>query len=500
MQYKIVKDPALGTVLEITHGTNKLDFDISSLLSKNNNTETMFLAVNDYLNQVNVYTQTQLFELMAEFYIYKNKNIDYNKLEVVRHLEALINKACDIIGLEPFKTWMTWGQTGIVLPTNLNEEFIYDPDLNVTESKTYIKSQYLALVAVLQIVKMLAPILGEYNNYVSNISKQSLHKTFLLCLNSSLMNSAEIQKLNIYIVDIQNSFKTQGGSRNEQYIINKGLCSDDILENILAEIMLNKLFNADLYTPKSNIISIIFQTIKSKNSPAVAENEIIRVKKEIGNAGEDMSYFEDYRKTTDIPVGTVAEIQFALGDIPQIIAQLGVAEFYNEAFYRDELNYSKDLADYSINETQIYLLGWFLSKYIDPRALFYIEAKKIIELLTLARVVSWNKGHHFISLLLTSSKSLDATGNINLTSKTTLSKNVQDQINAKFSFFCDDESKTNWVNNSIVALFNNIVGGVWQSNANISHILQYNNDNKKGNRKLIIPANLADLLANYILI
>lgn len=499
MKYELVKDPSLGLILEVSHGEEKLDFNILSLLSKNNNNDNMFLAVNGYLDQVPIYDQTQLFELLSEFYVFKNRNVDYNKLEVTSYLEALINKACIILDITHVKKWCIWNQSGIVLPSNLNDVFTYDPDMNVTEDKTYIKDQYLNLVAAILIIKMISPILGEYNNYVKEISKQNLHKTYLLCINSAIANSEELEKLKTYIVEIQASIKPQGGSRNEQYIINKGIAVDDIVENIIAEILLNKLFNADLYTPKSNIISIIFQVIKAKNSPTVSETEIIRVKKDIQPNRDDMSYFEDYRKTTDIPIGTVAEIQFSLGEIGKIINKLGVAQYYNQEFYDDEVNYSKDLAEVSIDETQIYLLGWFLAKYIDPRSLFYIESKKIIELLTLARVVTWNKGHHFISLLLTASRSTMPVNDINLSTKTSLSKDLQDALNTKYSFFHNPETNLNLTNNSITALFNNIISSVWQTNANHSHVLQYNGDNKKGNRKLNIPSNLADSLASFIL-
>lgn len=489
----------MGDYLEITHGSEKIEFDVGSLLSKNNATESMFLTANKFIDTLNAYKKNTLFEILSDFYIFKNKNVDFSSEQVITYLETLLTQVLDLISIDDLKYWLLWNQSDIVLPTNLENEFTYDPDMNITESKTYIKSQYLALVAVVQYIKFALPVFGEYNNYVKEISKQSLHKSFLLLTNTPLYHRDEMEKLRVYVDEIQNTTKSQATNKVEQFIINKGLCSDDISDNIVSEIFLNKLLNADLYNPKSNIISVIFQTIKVKSNPTTTESEIIRMKKEVGANGEDISFFEDYRKTTDVPMGTIVELQWALGETRKIIRRLKAEEFYSEEMYQQELQFSKDILDYRLDDTQIYLLGWFLGKYINPRALFYIEAKKVVELLTLARIVTWNKGQHFISLLLTSCKGINAASTMNLGAKTTLLKETQEALAKKFSFFYSTESRDNEIEKTVLAMYERIVGSTWYTNANILHVLEYNKDNRKGNRKLSIPNNLADVLVAYII-
>jgi hypothetical protein len=498
MIYSIVKDP-LGDYLQITHGSNKVEFEVASLIGKNNNTETMFLTVNKFLDTLNAYKRNALFEVLSEFYVFKNKNVNYNAAATVDYLESVINRIVEIVPVEEVKPWLVWKQSDVMLPSNLEDEFTYDPDMNVTEEKTYIKSQYLALVSVLQVLKICLPVFGEYNSYMKEVSSQSLHKTFLLLVNTRIYNTEEMTKLRVYTDEIQNTVKSQESSKVEQFIINKGLCSDDITDNILAEIFLNKLMNADLYNPKSNIISVIFQTIKSKSNPTTSESDIIRMRAEVGSNGEDISFFEDYRKTTDIPLGTVVEIQYAMGEVGKIVKCLGVEEYFSEEFYARELVHSKDMLDYSLDDTQIYLLGWFLSKYDDPRSLFYIEAMKVVELLTLARVVLWNRGHHFISLLMTSCKGNGEASTMNISSKTTLSPEMQDALSKKYSFFYSKEARDNEIEEAILAILDRIQNCTWFTNADINDVLAYNKDSRKGNRKLSIPSNLADVLAAYIL-
>ncbi len=497
MQYKIVRVPGSADYLEISHGSDKMEFDVASLLSKNTNIETMFFTLNKYLDSLNAFRQNGLFEILSEFYIHKNRNVDYSKEKEISYLEKVLDSIVKLIAMDDVTYWMLYKQRDVVLPDNLAEVFVYDPDMNVTEEKTYVKPQYVALISLLQVIKICMPILGEYNNYVKEISKQSLHKTFLLLINTSLYEESEMRKLRVYVDEIQNTTKSQAGNKIEQYVIHKGICSDDIIDNIVAEILLNKLLNADLYNPKSNVISVIFQTIKAKSNPTTSDGDIIRMKSSVKPTGEDVSYFEDYRRTTSFPVGTVAGMQFSFGQVEKIIRKKKAEAYFDQAFYESELIHSHDMLEYPPDDTQIYLLGWFLGCYSNPRSLFYIERNKIIELLTIARVISWNKGQKFISLLLTSCRSANAKPTMNLGTKTTLSLPTQAKLEEVFSFFYDRNDRDNEIEKSILGLHERIVSTTWFTNANMLHVLEYNNDNKKGNRKLSLPINLTDVLADF---
>ena len=129
-------------------------------------------------------------------------------------------------------------------------------------------------------------------------------------------------------------------------------------------IIFNKLLTIDFFNKKCNIISFIFQTIKYKGSFITSDSVVIRSKTTVAsgdNNKEDMSYFEDYRKTSNIPIGTVVEIQHSLSNIDFLINALGHSNF-NHAAYERELQNVSILIENKIDKTQTYLLVGLLVK------------------------------------------------------------------------------------------------------------------------------------------
>ena len=279
----------------------------------------------------------------------------------------------------------------------------------------------------------------------------------MLFIKSDIYHSKEIEKLKRYIEVNQQTLI--GNTKNEYLIISAGLSDDDILDSLVSEIIFNKLLTIDFFNKKCNIISFIFQTIKYKGNFASSDGVVIRSKNTVGDPNkDDISYFEDYRKTSSIPIGTVVEIQHALSNIESLINTLGYKNF-DYALYEQELKNVPILMQQKTDNIQIYLLGWFLSRVINPRALYYIEYKKLVELLIFAKVVLLQNNQPFIALLLSSYKTTKGSY-VNIIIRNNLNKALIKRLNAHYKFVMEDD-KQSIIEKTITEISREIVYSLW---------------------------------------
>jgi hypothetical protein len=490
--YSVEKQDFQAPVLKLKLQEKELFFDIANIAKVI--TDDLFITINKYFSKIDFETNQAIFDIFDRFHTLKSTNVDFTNPAIIEALEMDVMTLVDLIDLERFKNWLQWNNNDISFPLNIKEEFIFDPDLSVTREKTYTKKEYQDLVANILVIRMVVPVLTEYYNQINDTVKYSFYRVFLLTIRSKIYNSEEMEKLRTYIIEIQTSLNIQGTGKMDQYILLKGLSTDDINEFILADIIFTKLLFMDFLNNKSNIVSFIFQTIKYKtNSPATDADTIRSRTLKSDPKKEDQSYFEDYRKTSDVTLGTIAEIQHFLDNTQLIVSELKLASYYSLAEYTEELNYSFRLSKQKVTKIQIILLGWFMHKYINPRALFYIENKKVIELLTLANVVLWNAGHRFVALLLTSNID-DSSNYINSTVK--YSFNKTDIAKLKTDYGMSISETKNILESSILEVVKEISAYIWTPNTTIEKRNAHNDANSI--RNLNIPNNLISQLCDFI--
>ncbi|NTV78185.1 MAG: hypothetical protein HGA25_03335, partial [Clostridiales bacterium] len=329
----------------------------------------------------------------------------------------------------------------MIIPENIRSDYVYDPDMNTTEEKTYIKNEYRDLISLIIFIRALSPLYLDFYVYIKQITNHYYYKIFMLFIRSDVYVCPEIDKLKRYIE--ANQITLIGNTKNEHLIINAGLSDDDILDSLVSEIIFNKLLTIDFFSKKCNIISFIFQTIKYKGSFITSDSVVIRSKTTVAGGDsnkEDMSYFEDYRKTSSIPIGTVVEIQHSLSNIDFLVNALGHSNF-DFAMYERELLNVPALIEHKADRTQTYLLGWFISKIINPRALYYIEYKRFVELCLFAKVVLMSNGHEFIGVLLSSIRSKE-TSYVNVLIRNGVNKTLVKRLSDYYSFSIEDDKQS----------------------------------------------------------
>lgn len=490
LQYKTGSSEYGLDVLKISFTDQEtIEIDLTDFYKDQTFLHNLYSHINEYVSTLPIHTQKEIYDVF-----YKVNNGDYKQnfsdINYVVKLENNIAKVSELLNYNNFKLWMSHKENEIFIPDTIKSEYIYDPDMNTMLEKTYIKQEYVNLICLILFIRALSPLYIDFYNYIKQITTHYYYKIFMLFIRSDIYTSPEIEKLKEYIDVTQQTLI--GNTKNEHLIITAGLSDDDIPDSLIGEIIFNKLLTIDFFNKKCNIISFTFQTIKYKGNFATSDSVVIRSKSTISDPNkEDISYFEDYRKTSKIPTGTVVEIQHSLSDINSLVNTLGYTNFDFDQ-YNKELENVKFLMEKNIDKMQIFLLGWFLSKVINPRALHYIEFKKLIELMLFAKVVLLQNNHPFIAMLLSSYKTLE--GNyVNIIIRNTLNKNLVKRLVPYFSYVME-EDKQSIIEKTITEVSREIVNNVWIPVGTPEQLAGVINSEGY----LDIPGNINDIVCSYI--
>lgn len=457
LRYTISKSEYGFNILQVSFPERPtIELDVSELFKDNTNLLTLFDSINAYIETLPLGTQEEVYNTFYKLYSGEYKN-SFSSQETITKLELKLAKVTELLNYENFKIWINHRSDAIVYPDNILTDYVHDPDMNTTLEKTYVKKDYTDLIGLIIFLRMLSPLYIEFHNHIRQITPHHYFRVYMLLVRSGLHNTKEAEKLRTYI-DV-NQQTLIGANKSENLIIYAGLSDDDVLDLLMSEVIFNKLLTIDFFYKKCNIISFIFQTIKYKGNFNANEGSTIRWKPVDKNPGNsDISYFEDYRKTSDVPIGTVVEIQHSLSKVENLLRGLGRSDFDFDHYHR-EVDAIKSYLDKPLTNIQIYILGWFMSKIINPRALYYIEPRKLTELMIFTRVNLIKDGQPFIAAFLGSHRST-VNNIVNVMIKNTLNKSVLKNLSTNYRFSMEDD-KLSVIEKTISEASREITNNLW---------------------------------------
>lgn len=416
-------------------GKSEINVSILDIYKKDTETFNLYKDINNYLATLPLEVQEAIYNLIREVDVFKEHS-NYSTIENVRWLEERILNMVDLLNYENFKTWFFSVSSDIPIPDTITKEFIPDPDKGITKDKTYVEEEYIALIALVTFIRATSPIYLDYFQYVKKSTKHSLYSLLRLFYGTRVYSSPEIEKLTSYI---NITFESSNlSAKNDNLIILEGLSDDDVVDYIIAEVIFNKLMDIDVYTPNSkgeikNIVSFVFFCIKTKGKfSSTAGNRLRAMSASTGGDREDHSYFGDHRKTTDLPIGRVTEIQYAISDPVKLAQGLGFTDF-DFKLYQQELKHVQELIDNPTDYIQQYMLGWLIAPMVNPRSVFHIERRKVAELRIFAKVALLNTEQAYIGLFLASYQSTDIQA-INPITRTTVNRAIFDTVKDRYKW------------------------------------------------------------------
>lgn len=457
--------------------------------------DSLYIEINGYLAYLDVGTQEAIFSLIQEVDEF-NQTCNYGDYNNILYLESKVRQFVDLLNLDEWREWHYKTARPIPMPDTVNDTFSHNLDMGITEEKTYVTSDYAGLVYFVAFLRAIGCIYSVYLRYVRRSTKHP-HYAILRLFNGSYIdrNDNELAKLKRYIEANFDSLGYTG--KKDSFIISSGLSDDDVIDYLAAEIIFNKLLPMDAYTvPKKgvprNFISYAFQTIKYKGKFNNSANSRLRASAPDKPGREDYSYFEDYRKTTSIPIGTVVELQHALSDPVNLAVDLGYDNFDFE-MYNEELREIKVLIDRPVENVQLYILGWFLSKAINPRALFHLERRKIAELRIFAKVALLATEHSYMGIFLTSYRNYEVNV-ITPSIYNTINKDIFAKIKDEYKWAIGESGKLSVIEETISETVKSINNVVWMPTGSLGGTVGL--ITKEG--YLDTVSNINDIVTSYV--
>lgn len=388
-------------VLHLEHNGHTLKFMISTFTRQTFSTDgyDVFEQINAYWQQLTVEQQDYIFS------IYQSISDEFNSIGSQTTVnDSLSEKTIQLIDAHPLQSiadWVTY-RSNIVVSSSFDDTYKHSVDLNTSQEKTYTKQQYLGLVHLSLLLRVMIPIWGQYISEVRRDTGTRFKEycAFQLLTRSSIMKSPAMEKLKLYVENIVNADKYDPNK------ILEGINSEDYSEWLLAMICVRRLCVGDIRgtDPKVNLCTIIYKFIiqKIRNNDNNFENVV--KPKIFDDGGKDtenkISTLERYKIKSTLSLGDVVSLEYSINDIENVARRL----CYNvdPNILARSLQTSEELLNVNLLDPQITLLRWVFKPVISPKGLMYLPKRHIVKALGALEAVLWARGHHYLALLSTS--------------------------------------------------------------------------------------------------
>jgi len=421
----------------IQHKGKVLEFNIEELVNrriKDSIDKDMFTILNMYLDWKGEAFKDELFNRYVTSYNEISNSILNEMLELPYELT---DRILDMFDYEDMKEFIKSHNLARI-PQNLMDVFNEDIEINKEGSRvqTYLKSDYLNLVAMLNVLKPAIPVLGMF----AELNKQSIaseYKEYILItfiLNHKLSDLEPFQKMVGYIKKLINNIKTNE-EELQMRLIKKGIDEENLAYSILGGALLEKMLLADETkdTDSKNLITKFYSyasgRLNIKNNPI--GNLKIKSRFKINPEGDDTeSVIESYRVPTDLTPGFMEEFRYATSNVKRLYDWLSPNKNY------DLLDTFRTAVE-GIFPTLLPLINIklafiFIKRVIDPRAYNYIEINEIRNVLAVASTLLWEKDFKLLAAILSSSRTPDDMTIVNYNTKLKIDGVYKELINERF--------------------------------------------------------------------
>jgi hypothetical protein len=442
----------------LEHRGDKVSFGVSVFgRAKFNRDFDVFQQINQFWAQLPEPHQAAIFK------VYRDIEYGFDSIHAMgdlnEHLYDKVKELIDLHGLENIKDWISF-KSDIVIPRDIGTEYVPGTDLSITREKTYIKSDYVQLVALSLILRTMVPVWGHYISCIRQDTGTSYKEyyAFQLLRKSSLINCEPMKRFETYI---DHNIKDE---RNQPSNFMKVISSEDYAYHQLALAVIRRLCLEDIRgtVPGTNLARAMYGYIigKVRNPDSSAESNV-REKKLDSNeraADQKISTWEVYKISSNISDAEIVEIQVSMQQFHDQIIEMGgtTEQVMRLSMYTDgptllrSLRTSKALESERLSQPQLAILRWLLKPIVSPRGILYLQNGQnqigsLAVMIGVAEAVLWARGHKYLALMVSSYASVSDREMLisPMDSKNRIPKELLERIDTAFPFSKLPESKKN---------------------------------------------------------
>ncbi len=440
--------PNAVPTVQIEHKSETIEFSISVF-----GRESVIKDDFDIFEHLNAYWAT-LPEAQQDyiFSIYRTIRKEFSErvtdLDFSIHLSRYCTELLDAYDLEDVKSWITT-KANLIIPSNFEAEYVYDFDKQGSRDQTYIRSDYIELLAMAVIIRTMIPVWGEFilqtKKRYSNLLKE--YYGFRLIGNAKIMLSAPMQKLIVYIAH------AIGNNNYSNTSISSGISSCEYSDWMLGLICIRRLCLCDLrgLDSNANVVTSIFkyvvQKIDATESPTNSDKVNSKNATGVDDGIEDkISSLERYKIVNSIAGGWIEEMTFSIKDLNEIAfraSPLMTNELLNSSLMSVQKLRDKDKG---IRRPQMALCQWTLGnvlsavkpecRIISAKGQEHLNKEVIINLLGITEAVLMAEGFSHMALLSTSYVDINDASMFlgGIESRARIPRKIQDELDILYPF------------------------------------------------------------------
>ena len=429
MEY--IQHPSNSNYITVKHNEHEINFMISAMINKRNRNiydAGQFDILNAYIKTKTVLWQDEVYNTIMK--CYDNVMLNTSKDVIPSRNRDIVEPVMELFELDDIFSFVKHVY-GVVPPPRLAVTFDLrlESDGQGTRVQTYLKDDYLQLVAMIQIVKATLPLIGQYAYIKSNqITNELLEYTlFQFYKINKLFNCEPMVKL-LGMIQMLISQSPSTESDSALLVLSKRLSQEDIPVGILAALVIQKLFTATVSndSDSENIITKLYNYMNNRLKPSGDVSKILRPKIFPSNSGGDDestggALLETYRATEDQSAGIKLEVNYSVSTIPLLLSQLNDKQLeYIDVELVEKLHpYMMQMfINRDIDDTQITLLAYIYKTAVCPSMYLHMTIQSIINLMTVGFVYLYKLGYTQLATIL-----ISATNNSDeLTMNTTVAR------------------------------------------------------------------------------
>jgi hypothetical protein len=355
----------------------------------------IFGYINEFWKELPIQKQGDIFNKMFEIKAVIEDTFDINYL-----IQGLITPVAELIGLHDFEALRRKISLDpyVHIPEKCTAEYDSSDEKPGSRDQTYLREDYIKLVASLVLFKVMVPIWTEFMHHTaSQIGDYKEYFAYMLLKDSYVPNLDSIAKLERYI----NASIGKGGDNSLNVMIN-GTGTEDYPAKLLASLVVSKFAMAPVNPvgAESNVITAMYYYVKQHQNGSAPTKyaDMVKPKTTSDSSGSDenkASNMEAYKISQSISIGDKTMFNVYMSDILRVASKLDskmdmrlLDEFYQQAL---------GLVNARISTIQVTLVQFVLKRVISPRGVVLLKKKELLNAIAVAQTWLWQNNYHSLA-------------------------------------------------------------------------------------------------------
>jgi len=437
MRFDLDKDSPKAAQLQmvLSHDDKKIYWNIAAF-DKKTFTEPeydVFKHINEYWARMDSYKQELIFLTYDKIRSTFEDVSDTSSL--IQHLHPLIHELLEEHKLNDVSTWMAF-HSDITFGYKLDDIYVESDEKPGSREKTYLKSDYILLLAMTIVLRTMIPVWGEFIYRTKRETGPAFKElyAFQLLSQSYMMYSPPMDKLRVYVNNNILEDKPLYSS------IIKGVGSEDYPTWLLSKVIVCKLCIGDVSGSKdASLVTLIWNFINHKviNPNTGSFASMIKGKEfepHDSTNEHNTSRLEGYKIKTELPLGDIVILEHYMND-PVAVAQK-LKPGVNVNLLMRFLEMSNVLQTEQIWKPQVALAQYVMKPVISPRGLIHLSKKQVITAIAITQTLLWESNHKTLACLASAIATYNEHGvtAVGIDSRTRIPKELMDELNMLFPY------------------------------------------------------------------